>query len=119
VSEVCTAERLASGAEDDALVGAALVALGHAFGLVVLGVVARQLLVPLVPARGDHLVVGRQRARRRWLRCHTERGCAQGHQGGSHTSCGELPGHWWRRLLLCYSYIFSLTWLRMLRDGCV
>jgi hypothetical protein len=85
-----TAERLASGAEDDALVGAALVALGHALGLVVLGIVARQLLVPLVPARVDHLVVGWQRARRRWLSGHTECGYAQGHQGGG---SGELPGH--------------------------
>ena len=42
---VRTAEGLASWAEDDALVGAALVALGVAAGLVAVGVAASQLLV--------------------------------------------------------------------------
>ena len=42
---VRTAEGLASWAEDDALVGASLVALGVAAGLVAVGVAASQLLV--------------------------------------------------------------------------
>uniref|UniRef100_J3L887 Uncharacterized protein n=1 Tax=Oryza brachyantha TaxID=4533 RepID=J3L887_ORYBR len=57
--QIAHAEGLAAGAHDDALVRAALVALGHAALLLALGVRARQgeLLVPLAqarPTRVDH-----------------------------------------------------------------
>ena len=104
-----TAEGLASRAEDDALVRAAPVALGHARRLVGLVVVAGQLLVPPVLARGDDVVVGRQRPR--WLRRrYGGRGGAQGRDkgGGSQTcSSSEVAGHWWRRLqfVVCVQFI--------------
>lgn len=61
-----TAEGLASRAEDDALVRASLVALGQALGLLVVGIVAGELLIPLVLARVDGAVFGGQRL---LLRC--------------------------------------------------
>jgi hypothetical protein len=91
---VRTAEGLASWAEDDALVRAAPVALGQARRVVGPVVVTGQLLIPPVLARGDDMVVGRQRAR--WLRRYRGRGGAQGDKGGNQT-CSEVAGHWWRR----------------------
>ena len=90
-----TAEGLASRAEDDALVRAAPVALGHARRLVGLVVVAGQLLVPPVLARGDDVVVGRQRPR--WLRRrYGGRGRAQqGDKGGNHRWSEVAGRHWW------------------------
>ena len=77
-----TAEGLAAGTHDDALVGAALVALGHADGLVAIGVGAGELLVPLAePAGVDDVVVAWQPRRRRRLR-----GGAHHHQQGSRRS---------------------------------
>ena len=99
-----TAEGLASRAEDDALVRAPPVALGHARRLVGLVVVAGQLLVPPVLARGDDVVVGRQRPR--WLRRrYGGRGGAQGHDkgGGSHKNA-RTRSHCW---LVCVGECLS------------
>uniref|UniRef100_A0A453GJ40 Uncharacterized protein n=1 Tax=Aegilops tauschii subsp. strangulata TaxID=200361 RepID=A0A453GJ40_AEGTS len=90
--EVAHAVCLAAGAEDDALVGAALVALAHAARLPAVGVLARQLLAPLPElARADHVVVGRQLPRRLGLDAGGRRQGAHGHQSGHRSN--ELPRH--------------------------
>ena len=89
-----TAEGLAAGAEDDALDGAARRAGGDAGYLVVPGVVAAELLVPL--PRRDHVRVGRQRSARLRLRSHGGHGGAHHHHqhgGGGDQSHARHPCH--------------------------
>lgn len=87
-----TAVCLAAGAEDEALVGAALIAGGHAGVPLVLGVVAGESLRPLAePSRVDYPGVRRQRAAR--LRGRRGHGGAQHHQYDGDRSQARWPGH--------------------------